>query len=287
VIKLGKIFDALEKSNKENNVSASAEKSSRFKVYDRKVMEKEASGAIKTVFGNKGTDKNMVSLLEPQSFEAEQFKHLRTNILFPVSGKPPRLIMVTSALPDEGKSFVSANLAVSIAQNINEHVLLIDCDVRCPSIHNSFGFGDMPGLSEYLNKDTPLSSLLLKTEINKLTILPGGIPPQNPAELMSSNQMAELLKEIKSRYSDRYIIVDSPPPNLTSETNVIARQVDGILLVVKAGSTRREMVGDLIEMMGKEKVLGVVMNWFDMSSATYHGYGHEKYSQYGKYYGKS
>ena len=85
----------------------------------------------------------MVSLLEPQSFEAEQFKHLRTNILFPVSGKPPRLIMVTSALPDEGKSFVSANLAVSIAQNINEHVLLIDCDMRCPSIHKSFGFGDI------------------------------------------------------------------------------------------------------------------------------------------------
>ena len=282
--KLGKIFNALEKSNKENNVSASTEKGSRFKVYDRKVREKEASGAIKTVFGNKEIDKNMVSLLEPQSFEAEQFKHLRTNILFPVSGKPPRLIMVTSALPDEGKSFVAANLAVSIAQNINEHVLLIDCDVRCPSIHKSFGFGDMPGLSEHLNKDTPLSSLLLKTEINKLTILPGGIPPQNPAELMSSKQMAELLKEIKSRYNDRYIIVDSPPPNLTSETNVIARQVDGIVLVIKAGSTRRELLEELVEMMGKEKVLGVVLNWFDMSSVKY--YGHEKYSQHGKYYGK-
>ena len=283
--KLGKIFDALEKSNKENNVSASTEEGSRFKVYDRKVREKEASGAIKTVFTNKEIDKNMVSLLEPQSFEAEQFKHLRTNILFPVSGKPPRLIMVTSALPDEGKSFVSANLAVSIAQNINEHVLLIDCDVRCPSIHKIFGFGDMPGLSEYLNKDTPLSSFLLKTDINKLTILPGGIPPQNPAELMSSNQMAELLKEIKSRYSDRYIIVDSPPPHLTSETNVIARQVDGIVLVVKAGSTRRELLEELVEMMGKEKVLGVVINWFDMSAVKY--YGHKKYSQYGKYYGKS
>ena len=281
---MGKIYNALEKSNKENNVSASKEETYRFKVYDRKKREKGASGAIKTVFGNKDIDKNMVSLLEPQSFEAEQFKHLRTNILFPISGRTPRLIMVTSALPDEGKSFVSANLAVSIAQNVNEHVLLIDCDMRSPVIHKRFGFDDMPGLSEYLTKDTPLSSLLLKTEINKLTILPGGIPPQNPAELMSSNQMAELLKEIKSRYSDRYIIVDSPPPNLTSETNVIARQVDGIVLVVKAGSTRREMLEELIEMMGREKVLGVVINWFDMSSAKY--YGHEKYSQYGKYYGR-
>ena len=269
---MGKIYNALEKSNKENNVSASKEETYRFKVYDRKKREKGASGAIKTVFRGKGIDKNIVSFLEPQSFEAEQFKHLRTNILFPVFGKTPRLIMVTSALPDEGKSFVSANLAVSIAQNVNEHVLLIDCDMRSPAIHKRFGFDDIPGLSEYLTKDAPLSSLLQKTEINKLNILPGGTPPENPAELISSQRMSKLLKEIKSRYHDRYVIIDSPPPNLISETNVIARQVDGILLVVKSGHTRIEMVKDLVESVGKEKVLGVVINWFDMSSTKNSGY---------------
>jgi len=282
---LGKINDALIKSKKESKVPASTKEASVFKVYDRKSREKESSDEIRTVFKNRAVDKNLVSLLEPQSFEAEQFKHLRTNILFPVSGKPPRSIMVTSAVPGEGKSFVASNLAVSIAQNIDQHVLLMDSDIRKATIHSNFGFDDVAGLSEYLSKGTPLSSLLLKTEINKLTILPGGIPPENPSELVSSNQMSKLLKEVTLRYNNRYIIIDSPPPHLTSETSVIARQVDGILLVVKAGSTNRELIEKLLEMMGKDKIIGVVMNWLDMSSMKYYGY--IKNSRYGKYYGKS
>jgi len=275
---LGKINDALIKSDRENKNSASTKKTPPFQVYDRKAREKEASKTIKTVFKSSEIDKNMVSLLEPRSFEAEQFKHLRTNILFPVSGKPPRSIMITSAVPGEGKSFVASNLAVSIAQNIDQHVLLMDCDMRSPSIHKSFGINIDPGLSEYLSKGTPLSSVLFKTEINKLSVLPSGAPPQNPAELMSSNQMSELFKEVTSRYKDRYIVIDSPPPNMTSEANVIARQVDGIVLVVKAGKTRREQVEELIEMMGKEKVLGVVVNWSDMRTTK--NYGYSKYSKY-------
>ncbi|MDY6793069.1 MAG: polysaccharide biosynthesis tyrosine autokinase [Thermodesulfobacteriota bacterium] len=282
---MGKINDALKKAGKESKVPTSAKKDSLFKVYDRKARENRSTDVIKTVFKKRDADKNLVSFFEPESFEAEQFKHLRTNILFPVSGRRPRSIMVTSAVPGEGKSFVASNLAVSIAQNIDQHVLLMDCDIRKATIHNNFGFDDVAGLTEYLSKDMSLSSLLLKTEINKLTILPGGKHPHNPAELMSSNQMSKLLKEVTSRYSNRYIIIDSPPPHLTSETSVIARQVDGILLVVKAGSTSRELVKELLEMMGKEKVIGVVVNWFDMRSMKYSGYG--KHSRYKKYYGKS
>jgi len=271
-IKLGKINDALIRSDKENKASDSIKKASLFQVYDRKARKNKTSEAFNTVFKNRDIDKNMVSLLEPQSFEAEQFKHLRTNILFPISGKPPRSIMITSSAPGEGKSFVASNLAVSIAQNIDQHVLLMDCDIRCPSIHSNFGYNIVPGLSEHLLNGVPLSPLILKTEINNLAILPGGKQPENPAELMSSKKMSELLKEVKSRYKDRYIIIDSPPPNLTSETNVIGRQVDGIILVVKVGSTRREMLEDLLEMVGKEKVLGVVVNCFDISSTKYYGY---------------
>ena len=278
---MGKIHDALTKSHKESKAAAVTKKLSTFKVYDRKDKEKESSDVIRTIFQKKDVDKNIVSLLEPQSFEAEQFKHLRTNILFPVSGNPPRSIMVTSSVPGEGKSFVASNLAVSIAQNIDQHVLLMDCDMRKATVHSNFGFDEVDGLSDYLSKNGSLSSLLLKTDINKLTILPGGKPPNNPAELMSSNKMSALLKEVTSKYNDRYIIIDSPPPHLTSETSVIARQVDGIILVVKAGSTSRELVEELLEKMGKEKVLGVVVNWFDMRSIKNYGYG--KYSKYGKF----
>jgi exopolysaccharide/PEP-CTERM locus tyrosine autokinase len=269
---MGKIFDALEKSRKKTDASAtkinrpgvavneqhktqeaSFEKivslQNKNAVYpDRAPGEKKHGMSEEQVmpvdssrvsYNKNNIDENLVAFLKPESFEAEQFKMLRTNLLFPISGKSPQSIMVTSAVPGEGKSFVSANLAVSIALGINEHVLLIDCDIRRPRVHNQFGFVAAPGLSDHLSKDIPLSSLILRTAINKLNILPAGKSTHNPSELLSSQKMSELLKEVKNRYSDRYIIIDTPPPKLTAETSAISRQVDGVLLVVEYGSTPR------------------------------------------------
>ena len=307
---MGKIFDALEKSKVTNKkthgtvVTAKAENQAYVNMpvttnkdmnasdvsYKRveKVAKLKKQDQTSSFSKNKipydfnKIDQNLVSILKPQSFENEQFKMLRTNLLFPSSGKSPRTILVTSALPDEGKSFVAANLAISIAQSIQEYVLLIDCDIRRPSIHTKFGFGDTPGLSEHLANGTSLSSLLLKTEVDKLSILPGGKPPYNPSELLSSQRMSKLLEEVTERYRDRYIVIDSPPPKLTAETSAISRQVDGILLVVEYGSTPRQMVSDLIEIMGKEKILGIIFNKLDMRFSSY--YGMVKYNKYGKYY---
>ena len=111
---------------------------------------------------SKRMDRNLVSLFNPQSFEAEQFKILRSNLLYPVSGNPPRSLMVTSPLPGEGKSFVASNLAISVALNINRHVLLMDCDLRRPSIHTRFGFDDVPGLSDYLSQRNVIAGLAHK-----------------------------------------------------------------------------------------------------------------------------
>jgi exopolysaccharide/PEP-CTERM locus tyrosine autokinase len=224
----------------------------------------------------------LVALLKPRSFEAEQFKQLRTNLFFPVSGKVPRAIIVSSAIPSEAKSFVAANLAVSISQSLNEHVLIIDCDLRKPSIHKQFGFSEMPGLSEHLSNGTPLSSLLLKTKVSKLKILPAGKPPQNPSELISSQQMLILLEEVKKRYRDRYIVIDSPPLNLAAETNAMLRMADGVILVIEYRYTPRDMVSSFVEKIGKEKVLGIVLNKCDFKLSKYYGYG--KYSKYNKYY---
>jgi protein-tyrosine kinase len=284
VRQLGKIFDALEKSEKENKISTMGCKSAVAFENDQKEKHEPWFDESKAVFDSKNINRNLVSLKEPNSFEAEQFRILRTNLLFPVSGKPPRSILITSAVPGEGKSFVASNLAISIARNIDEHVLLMDCDMRKPCLHSRFGLGDVQGLSEYLCNGTPLPSVLVKTKIGKLTILPGGKPPKNPSELLSSAQMAALLEEVKTRYLDRYIIIDSPPPRLTAETGAIARNVDGVLLVVKYGSTRREVIEDMVDMIGKEKILGVVMNWFNLRSSTYYGYG--TYKKYNKYYSK-
>jgi exopolysaccharide/PEP-CTERM locus tyrosine autokinase len=314
---MGKIFDALEKSKKRDSTSLTTNKT--FGTVSKGQTEKQEASFDRNEIRNKGNagdaflrkeidkseypqreshvipidktevlydenkiDQNLIVHLRPNSFEAEQFKILRTNLLFPSSGRSPRSIMVTSAVPDEGKSFVSANLAVSIAQSIQEHVLLVDCDIRVPTIHKLFGFGNVSGLSDHLANGASLSSLILGTPVNKLSILPGGKPPHNPSELLSSQLMSKLLQEVKYRYSDRYIVIDSPPPKLTAETAAISRQVDGVLLVVECGTTPRKMVLDLIETIGKEKILGIILNKLDTQFESYYGLG--KYQKYGKYY---
>ena len=227
-------------------------------------------------------EKNLVAVLRPFSFETEMFKSLRGKILHPLSGNPPKSILVTSAVPGEGKSFVAANLAVTIARYIQEYVLLMDCDLRKPCIHTRFGLPNVYGLSEHLTHDTDLAALLLRTMIKKLTILPSGRPPHNPSELLSSSKMNGLLLGLKEGNADRYIIVDAPPPALAPETLAISKNVDGILIVIRHNNTPQTLVTELINSFEKEKVIGAVLNRFDLRSS--HSYGYGKYKQYKKYY---
>ena len=224
-------------------------------------------------------DPNLVSVVNPESIETEIFKVLRGKILFPASGKPPRSIMVTSAVPGEGKSFIAANLAVNMAQNVDDHVLLIDCDLRRPSIHRMFGLGRVMGLSEHLSNGNKIPDLLIKTGLGKLSLFPSGTPPHNPSEILSSAKMAKLLEELKTRYQDRYLIIESPPPMLAPETIAIAKQVDAIIVVIKFGSTPMDAVEEVIDNLGKENIIGAVINRFDARTSRYYGY-----RKYGKYY---
>jgi exopolysaccharide/PEP-CTERM locus tyrosine autokinase len=238
-------------------------------------------GKAPAKYSSRAIDKDLVALMNPHSFEAEQFKILRTNLLFPESGKMPRSVMVTSVGPGEGKSFVAANLAVSVAQHVNWNVLLIDCDLRRPSVHRQFGFQNVAGLSDYLANGTDLQPLLLKTGIEKLTILPAGKPPDNPSELLSSERMSALLDEAATRYKDRLIILDSPPPQMTAESGALAKYVEGVLLVIKYGSTPKDSAKELINKLGRNKILGAVINNFDAGSSRYHRkyYGGEYFRQ--------
>ncbi len=197
-----------------------------------------------------------------RTIATEQMRKLRIAMLEGgIAGdNHPRTILVSSALAGEGKSTVSANLAVAISQMIGEHVLLIDSDLRRPDLHNFFGMQPKPGLAEYLAEELDLADLLVKTEFEKLTLLQAGKVAANSTELLHSDKMRNLIKELKSRYSDRYIIIDSPPLLSTSEPDVLAEQVDGIVLVVRAGMTPREIVEDILSQLNPDKILGVVMN---------------------------
>jgi len=278
---MGKIFDALEKASKQT-VQKGSPVSGKNKTKSRDISGKGVVVPFadpKNSMAGRNFDRNLVVFHNPQSVEAELFKVLKTNLLFPSNGKPSKSIMVTSAIPGDGKSFVSANLAISIAQGIEEHVLLIDADIRNPSLNRYFNIGQGDGLSEYLATGSDVSTSFVKTSVEKLTILPAGRPPSNPTELLTTQKMKVLLAEVTKRYEDRFIIIDSAPPSMAPETAAIAKYVDGVVIIVKAGQTPRNAVLELVEQLGKEKILGLVLNYSDQSVKKYYGYGKPYYKK--------
>ena len=260
---MGKFYQALEKS--------------------RNQKDKEMPSDVLKSSVNSNTD--LLIVKHPDSCAAEYFRFLRSKIIYPAHGKPPRTIMVTSALRGDGKTFVAANLAACIALGMNEHVLLLDCDLRDPSLCNVFGIDKKrKGLSSYLTDKSDIAGLLCKTDVSKLTLLPGGNSINNASELLSSEKMQHLLSEVRNRYPDRFIILDTSPLELTSETSVLVNQVDGVLMIVQYGKTPRKLAKSAIEQIGKEKLLGIVFNGYEkpMRKYTSHGYGYG----YGYGYGK-
>jgi protein-tyrosine kinase len=212
------------------------------------------------------SDHPLVSIFQPGSLGAEQFRKLRTQVVKLNVSDPPKTIMVTSATAGEGKTFVAANLAAGIAHDLHFHALLVDCDLRNPSLSHWFGVQNGHGLSDYLVGRGQLSELLMKTEMEKLHILTGGSAQAKPAELIGSRKMEALIQELRSRYNDRYIILDATPLLATAEPEVLARLVDGILIVVRANVTPRETVKQAIASLDPKKILGFVLNDVEFKS---------------------
>lgn len=212
---------------------------------------------------------------------AENIRSLRTRILHPFSGKRTRSLLVTSAVPEEGKSFICANLGISLAQGVDNTCLLVDCDLRRPMQHTLFGLDNRAGLSDYLQRKKAIPELLVPSGVDKLSILPSGPLSINPAELLGSSYMASLVEELEQRYDDRIVLFDSPPLQAASETAVLAQHVDGVILVVRYGKSRREYVKTLVEAIGRDKILGVVFNAYasNLIDTKVFGY-YEDYREY-------
>jgi protein-tyrosine kinase len=206
-------------------------------------------------------DERLTKVATFSSKTAESFRVLRSKILLPQDGRPaPKTIMVTSALPQEGKSFVSANLGIALAQGVDQHSHLVDCDLRVPSLAKLFGVPFVRGLVDYLQGSDEISSLLQKTSMDKLSILASGLPPTNPAELLGSALMGNLVGELAGRYPDRYVIFDTPPYEVASESKVLSQAVDGVVLVVRQGVSDRTMIEKIISEIGRDKIIGVIFN---------------------------
>ena len=260
-------FDKLEKTDGTNSdsfvlqtpdVQIKEEVPQEDSFSEEKVTTQPVTVAIKDT--GKWDERLFKSVNESATFP-EVFKALRSRILHPRTDKKiPKTVMITSASPNEGKSFVAANLGISIAQGLDQYSLLVDCDLRRPTLAKMFGMDASHGLADYLRENVNLSSLIGKTSVKKLSLLPSGTVPVNPAELLSSERMKAMIDELSSRYEDRIIIFDTPPALVAAESIVIANHVDGVILVVRQGGAGREEIQKVIELIGQSQILGIVFN---------------------------
>ncbi len=192
--------------------------------------------------------------------------------------KRSNLIMVTSSVPGEGKSFTSINLAISIAMELDRTALLVDADVARPSIARYLGFKAKAGLVDYLLDDNiALSDVLIKTDLPKLSILPAGKQHHYSTELLASEGMNVLLDELAARYHDRVIIFDSPPVLATSESQVLATQMGQVVMVVEAVKTSQSALKEALSKISSANITGLVLN----KSRVKKGGSHYEYGYYG------
>ncbi len=218
---------------------------------------------------------------KPKSPPSEAFKALRTRVQYSkLEETPIKTILLTSSVPSEGKTTISINLAGSLAQ-MNKKVLLIDCDLRKPRVHNVFEYDRYPGLSDYLFSNATLDEITRKTKVDNLYVITSGTIPPNPSELLGSKQMSDFLALLKSKYD--FIVIDSPPFISVTDAEILFRITDGTILVLKAGSTPSDAfyrTCDKLSSMNSHNFLGVVFNSFSYKST--YGYYYNYYYYYTK-----
>ncbi|HTG95295.1 MAG TPA: polysaccharide biosynthesis tyrosine autokinase [Pyrinomonadaceae bacterium] len=233
-----------------------------------------------------GNGRELLLNSEGPSVEAEAYRHLRTSVLLSTPGRAPRTLLVTSSVPSEGKTTTVVNMATVLSQT-DSKVLVIDADMRRPRLHHVFGMENRAGLSSLLSSEITADELLSVVnrygESNIYLLSSGPIPP-NPAELLGSEQMRNLLARASAEF--KYVIIDSPPIASFTDGVLISSIVDGVLLVVQGGKTSRQVVKRTRQMLQEigAKVIGVVLNKIDLRSQDYYYY-HQDYKNY--YYGES
>jgi capsular exopolysaccharide synthesis family protein len=225
----------------------------------------------------------LVTQVRPQSQMAESYRALRTSLLLSNLGAPPKVIMVTSALPQEGKTTTSINCAVVLAQK-GVPVLLIDADLRRPSIHKTLGMAPHPGLSNVLTGSTTLEQAITRTAIlPNLFVLAAGTPPPNPAELLASSNMRDVLAQLREKYD--HIVIDTPPSLSVTDAVVLSPRADAVVLVIRSGQTTKQALRRARDILTQvnAKVVGVLLNAVDLSSPDYYYY-YEYQGKYARYY---
>lgn len=203
---------------------------------------------------------NRLVAFSPESPEVEFYRQLRTRILRQTAGVEGATIMVTSALPGEGKTLTAINLALTFAKEFKQTALLVDCDLRQQQVHRTLGFESDRGLVDYLLDDCPVPELFVWPGVEKLTVISGGKKVRESCELLASPGMRDLVADMKSRYPERYVFFDAPSVLSSADALAFTPLVDYILVVVQAGTTSISDVNRALHQLPGEKVLGLVLN---------------------------
>ena len=220
---------------------------------------------------------NLITINNPKNPAAEAYRVIRTGIQFAQAGKELQTIALTSCTPNEGKSTTIANLAVVLTQ-AGKSVLLIDCDMRNPTVHKNFNLSNKVGLSSCISMGTAVDDAVQETAIEGLDALTAGVIPPNPSELLGSERMQNILQRAKEEYD--YVLIDTPPVLPVTDSLVLGRMVDGLILVIDSGEIKVEMAREVKNQLvhAGANILGVVLN---KVRSEHHGYGYGYYYYYG------
>ena len=200
----------------------------------------------------------LVAGLAPKSLAAEQYRQLRTRLSLAEGANAVRTVLITSPQKGEGKSITSANLALTMAQELQRRVVLVEADLRKPSLQQLFGLPAGPGLSDFLTGAADLAQVMKTLPDHHLTVIPAGSTPANPAELLGSTAMRRLLDQLRTTF-DR-VILDTPPVLPLADVAILAPIVDGALMVVRAGYTPKPAIENALRAFDSSRLLGVVLN---------------------------
>jgi capsular exopolysaccharide synthesis family protein len=282
---MSRVYRALEKAEEEKKQKVKEEPS--LKVFEEKTVSKREAPTLKFPeekitkvekregLGLPSKEEVPVLTVPPNSFAEEQFRKLKTQIFLRLPN-PPHSILITSTAPQEGKTMVAVNLAMAISQEIYKKAILIDGDLRKPSIRLEKSKSSK-GLSNYLSDGTPLSEILIDSEMENLRIIMAGPSTNRSSELIGSKRMGELLKSLRESGENAYILIDSPPIISTTEPTLLSKMVDGIILVVMADRMPREAIQRAVKSIDRQKIIGVVFNQIDVKPSSYYSKYYYRY----------
>lgn len=277
-------YEALQKAERERRLKASGDKAAPAEALDwdstpqtaptsektsllsrrRKTRNKKSTAPIAD---QNEVNKRRIAILRPESYISEQFRMLRGRIESLAAQRPIRTVGMTSANPGEGKSTAAINLAVVESLGLGQRVLLVDCDMRRPTVHRSLGVTPELGIAEVLLGRCSLADAVVKADGTNLDALVVRSQPDNPSELLASDPMRLLLEEMMQSY-DR-IILDTPATLGLPDSKIISGLCDGVVVVVRADVTPREEVGAVLDILDRRKILGMILNGADISRESY------------------